>query len=186
MIWWRYIDDIFFIWEHGEKPLKVFIDQVNKFHPTIKFTAEYSKEEVIFLDLYIKLIDGESKKNLFIKPTDTHQFLDPTSSHPYHCKKGIPYSQALRLNRNYSYYENFDKLSNDLEKWLMERGYNKKMICKQILRAQEPSRNDLLETEKPQMSEQKLTFNIIFYPAFQHVRAIMDELYILLISNKRT
>ena len=68
----------------------------------------------------------------------------------------------------------------------MERGYNKKMICKQILRAQEPSRNDLLETEKPQMSEQKLTFNIIFYPAFQHVRAIMDELYILLTSNKRT
>ena len=31
--------------------------------------------------------------------TDTHQFLNPTSPHPYHCKKGIPYSQALRLNR---------------------------------------------------------------------------------------
>ena len=29
----------------------------------------------------------------------THQFLDPTSSHPYHFKKGILYSQNLRLNR---------------------------------------------------------------------------------------
>ena len=30
MIWWRYIDDIFFIWEHGEKLLQVFIDQVKE------------------------------------------------------------------------------------------------------------------------------------------------------------
>ena len=30
---------------------------------------------------------------MFAKPADTHQFLDPSSFHPYHCKKGIPYSQ---------------------------------------------------------------------------------------------
>ena len=69
------------------------------FHPTIKFTAEYSKEEVNFLDLNIKLIGRDLKTDLFVKLTDTHQFLDPNSSHPYHCKKGIPYSQALKLNR---------------------------------------------------------------------------------------
>ena len=69
------------------------------FHPTIKFTAEYFNKEVNFLDVNITLIDGELKTGLFLKPTDTHQFLDPISSHPYHCKKGIPYSQALRLNR---------------------------------------------------------------------------------------
>ena len=97
MIWWRYIDDIFFFWEHGEELLKDFIDQVNLFHPTVKFIAEYSKEEVN-KDLNIKLVDGELKTDLFAKLTDTHQFLDPTSFHPYRCKKGIPYSQALRLN----------------------------------------------------------------------------------------
>ena len=42
-LWWRYIDDIFFIWEHGEEKLKEFIDVLNKKHPTIKFTAEWSK-----------------------------------------------------------------------------------------------------------------------------------------------
>ena len=46
MIWWRYIDDIFFIWEHGEESLKVFIEQVDMFHLTMKFTAQYSKKEV--------------------------------------------------------------------------------------------------------------------------------------------
>ena len=149
------------------------------FHPTVKFTAEYSKEGVNFLDLNIKLIDGKLKTGLFVKPTDTHQFLDLTSSHPYHCKKGIPYNQALKFNKICSDNTNFDKRCNDLEKWLMERGYNEKMIRKQILRAGEHSRNDLLEREKQQMSEQKLTFNITYYPAFQNVRAIMEELHII-------
>ena len=40
-VWWRYIDDIFFIWEHGEESLKEFINEINSFHPTIKFTADW-------------------------------------------------------------------------------------------------------------------------------------------------
>ena len=147
------------------------------FHRTIKFTAEYCKEEVDFLDLNIKLLNGGLKTDLFVKttdPTNIHHFLDQTSFHPYHCKKGIPYSQALRINGICSDNEKFDKLCNDLEKWLMERGYNEKMIRKEILRAWEYLRNDLLKREKPQqMPEEKLTFNIIHYPAFQKLRGIM-------------
>ena len=66
----------------------------------------------------------------------------------------------------------------------MEKGYNKKMIRKQILRGRKHPRNDLYETEKQQMSEQKLTFSITYYPAFQNVRTIMEELHILLTPNK--
>ena len=122
------------------------------------------KEEVNFLDVNIKLIDGELKTDLFVKPTDTHQFLDPTSCHPYHCKKTIPYSQALRFNRICSDNETFDRRCNNLEKWLMKRGCNEKMIRKQILSAREHSRNGLLEKEKQQWSERKLTFNLL--PSF--------------------
>ena len=86
--------------------------------------------------------------DLFAKPTDTHQFLNSSSSHPYHCKKGISYSQALTLNRICSDNESFDKPCNDLERKLMERGYNGKMIRKQILRAREHSRKGLFEKEK--------------------------------------
>ena len=45
MILRRYIDDTFFIWQHCEQSLKVFIEQVSKFYSTVKFTAEYSKKE---------------------------------------------------------------------------------------------------------------------------------------------
>ena len=116
IIWGRCIDDIFLIWEHGEESLKVYLKQVNIIHPAMKFTAEYSKQEVNFLDVNIKLIYPELETNLFVKPTDIHQFLHPTSCHPYRCKKGIPYSQALRLDRICSYNGNFDRCCNDLEK----------------------------------------------------------------------
>ena len=67
----------------------------------------------------------------------------------------------------------------------MQRDYNEKMIQKQILRApREHSRIDLLEIEKPQASEQKLTFSITYFAAFPNVRAITEELHILLNLNK--
>ena len=59
-------------------------------HPATKFTAEYFKGEVNFLDLNIKLIDGELPTDFVVKTTDIQQFLDPTSSHLFHCNKGIP------------------------------------------------------------------------------------------------
>ena len=58
------------------------------------------------------------------------------------------------------------------------------MTRKQILDAREHSRNDLLEKEKQQMSEKKLTFSITYYPAFQNITSIMEELHMLLTPNK--
>ena len=72
---------------------------INSFYPTTRFTAEYSKETIDFSDVNIRLVKEELMTDLFVKPINTEQFLDSSSSRPYHCKKGIPYSQALRLNR---------------------------------------------------------------------------------------
>ena len=69
MIWRRYIVDyIFFIWQHGQESLNVFIDQVNMFQPIMKFTAEYSKEQVNFLDLNINLLTGNLRQICLLNP----------------------------------------------------------------------------------------------------------------------
>ena len=47
----RYIDGIFMLWQHGEKDLKKFLQILNSYHPTIKFTANYSREKISFLDV---------------------------------------------------------------------------------------------------------------------------------------
>ena len=54
LVWFRYINDIFFIWTHDKDKLVKFLDDLNSFNNNIKFTHESSKENVIFLDLIVK------------------------------------------------------------------------------------------------------------------------------------
>ena len=66
----------------------------------------------------------------------------------------------------------------------MDRGYSERMIRTQILKARGESRDSLLEQRNTRTSETKLTFNITYYPAFQNVRSILEELQILLAPDK--
>ena len=66
----------------------------------------------------------------------------------------------------------------------MEIDYGETMVRKQILKARSESWNSLLERGYARTSESKLTFNITYYPAFQNVRSILDELQILLAPDK--
>ena len=150
-IWWRYIDNIFFVWEHGEDSSKQFIEILNACHPPIKFTAEWSKEVINFLDVNVRLRNRQLESGLHIKLTNTHQFLDSISCHPYHCKKSISYSQALRYNRICSDDEMLDQRCNKLEKC---------MVRSQIVKTRGESRDGLLERGNTRSSDSKLTFNI--------------------------
>ena len=67
-LWWRYIDDIFMIWQHGEDELKIFLKKLNNFHPSIKFTCEYSREKVNFLDVQVIVREGNVQQ-MFSKLT---------------------------------------------------------------------------------------------------------------------
>ena len=66
----------------------------------------------------------------------------------------------------------------------MERDYSERLVRKQILKARGESRDSLLERVNTRTSESKLTFNITYYPAFQNVRNILQELQILLVPDK--
>ena len=58
----------------------------------------------------------------------------------------------------------------------MQRGYSEKMIRTQIFKAGDESMDRLLKRGNTRTSESKLTFNITYYPAFQNVRSILEEL----------
>ena len=144
LVWWRYIDDYFMVWEYGEGELKKFLETLNCYHATIKFTAEYSRTKINFLDVTVMKKGNQLVTDLHVKPIDTHQYLHASSCHVSHCKKSIPFSQALLLNRIYSENAFFDKRCNELEVWLKEQGYSDKLVRGQILKARKFSRSQVL------------------------------------------
>ena len=75
MIWFRYIEDIFFIWIHGEEKLEKFMADFNAFNTNIQSTYESSKKSIAFLDLDVALFNGRLESTVQGKPTDRHQYL---------------------------------------------------------------------------------------------------------------
>ena len=131
LVWFRYIDDIFFIWIHGENELKSFMQKINQFHPNCSITFDSSKNEIAFLECKLNLFENKLTKDLYVKPTDTHQYLDYTSSHPESTlKKSIVYSQTLRLRRICSFEIDFLKDKNEMKSWFLKRGYPERLIDK--------------------------------------------------------
>lgn len=92
----RFLDDVFLVWLHGEEALREFLVYVNSYHSTTKYTWEWYRSRLSYLDVLVSLSDGEIGTDVYSKLTDTHQYLDDKSCHPEHVKRGIPYGQALR------------------------------------------------------------------------------------------
>ena len=67
----RYIDSIFFIWTPGEDKLKTFSENLNHFHPNIRFIHE-SRQRNPFFNLSGKLSQGKLEADLHIKPADNN------------------------------------------------------------------------------------------------------------------
>ena len=99
-------------------------------HPTLKFTHEWSKTEINFLDL--TLYKGERFNNTqildikcFSKPCDTFQYLSRDSSHPYACFSGMVKGEAIRYIRNSSSETEYEKKLDFFNSKLLTRGYKK-------------------------------------------------------------
>ena len=129
--WWvSYIGDIFFIWTHGQEKLKVFLEDLNKFHPNLKITSHSSEENIAFLDFKFKLKQDKIETDFYVKPTDRHQYLHYASSHPEHTKWSIVFSQSLRVSRICSQAEDFRKHTTEIRSWFYKRGYPKGLVEK--------------------------------------------------------
>ena len=185
-VWYRYIDDVFFIWTHGCEQLAKFVEYMNSYHPTIKFTTESSDISVSFLDVLVTRKEGVLETDLYCKPTDTHQYLQKTSCHPGHVKRAIPYSQALRIRRICSDEEKFRNRSEDLVGWLVQRGYKESVVREQVARANSLDRATLLSQESRCNEERKdrIPFVVSYHPALSELRGLVSRLQNMLEASE--
>ena len=80
LAWKRYIDDIISLWHTSRDVVEKFIEQANKHHPTIKFTAEISYTDATFLDTNIYKGQKFQKESVLdvtthFKQTETFQYM---------------------------------------------------------------------------------------------------------------
>ena len=54
LVWLRYIEDIFFVWNESEEKFENFLENLNNIHPNLKFTSEKSKKSADFLDVKLQ------------------------------------------------------------------------------------------------------------------------------------
>ena len=149
-----YIDDIFMIYTHGKEQLLELIETWNQYHETIKFTAEYSPDKVVFLDtqVYIDHEKNEVYTSLYTKPTDTYSYLRYDSAHTHHFKNAGPYGQLLRVKQNCSRDSDFHEEAEKMIQHYRNRLYPEEILQDALQKSINIDRQDLL---KPKDTEGK-------------------------------
>ena len=145
MLWWRYRDDIFYLWTLGVPMLLEFTEYINSLYPTIKFELLCSENSLNMLGLTLHLRDGFIVTDIYAKPTDSHLCLPLSSAHPFHCKRAIPCGVALRIKRNYSTDEFLNKRSEEYKGYLKSKNYNADLVNSQFEKAFNKERSELLK-----------------------------------------
>ena len=178
LIWWRFIDDIFMIWQHSHEELCSFLDALNSFHfnsfqETIKFTAEISDTSINFLDVTITKDKGNLITDLYTKPTDSHLYLHYSSFHPSHQKESLPYSQALRLRWICSTDSLYKTASQNMLQNFIHRGYPIQLVRSAIEKALSKNRDELPQPKNSATSQKTLipfiTTNNPFNPPIRRI-----------------
>ena len=182
LVWLRFIDDIFFIWPHGQEELTQFVSHLNCVHKTIKFTAETSPSSVNFLDTVISVDSAlKLKTSLYVKPTDTAGYLHFQSAHPRHCIRGIPYGQFLRIRRICTGETDFFNHCVVKGQHFVRRGYPVEMIGEAFYKASQIERDTLLQPKtKVTQAEVPNILVTTFNPGFLGLKKVVTKNWDLL------
>ena len=150
----RYIEDFFMVWIKSESELRHFLNEINQKHQSVKFDFKFSKESIEFLDTSV-YIDRKNRlqTTLYKKPTDCQNYLHAKSAHLFSLKESIPYSQALRIKRICSTFEEYRKHSQNLIKRFVEQSYNESSVRKRIERVDHLDRSLLSKNGKPKRKD---------------------------------
>ncbi len=180
--WFRFIDDVFLLWHHGEDELEKFLSHLSTCHKekTIKFSSEYSSEGVPFLDTWVHLDkDGNLNTKVYTKPTDSHNYLHYTSAHPRKCIDAIPYGQFIRIKRICTKTSDFEEHAKLLAHHFKRRGYPDSLIQSSLQKVREIDR----PTKSPKTRTKFFSLPQSYNPANPNLRKSIVENWPLLADN---
>ena len=178
------------VYRGSVESLHLFMAELNKLHPTIKFTMSHTvpnlKETpaqcnceqlsaLPFLDTSCQIINGKIIVDLYRKETDRNQYLLTSSCHPTHVTANIPYSLALKIVRICSLPESREKRFGELKCLLLARGYKSKLIDAATDRARQVTREEALKRVFKEKTSQRPVFVITFDPRLPSISSIISK-----------
>ena len=193
--WKRYRDDTWDLEDHvSEQQLEMFTEYLNSnvLENKIKFTRETSKNELVFLDTKVHLKDGFLISEIYSKPTDSHEYLNPRSCHPPQVTRNNPYSVALRVRRNCSDRVPGDKMFIDnlvkYKAYLLDSGYASDIIDKHFIKVAKLKRKDTLGEKvarNRKIRNRKINFVTTWDPMFPDINKAFRKFYHILEEDEQ-
>jgi len=158
----RYIDDSLIV-NQGKLNVNFYKEQ---FSP-LELTYENKKEiNILDLNMRVNLITNRLDFDLYIKKTQTFQYVPINSNHPDYIIKNIPKSLFRRIRRICSSYSDFLYHSRNLIFNLLNRGYNINSLMKVFLSTSRIDRLSLIQYKSRNLSSDPYTLRI--HMSFDH------------------
>ena len=126
-------------------------------------TWEISENSLAFLDIKLSINDNGLSTSVHYKPSDSHNYLLHSFSHPQHVKNAIPFSQFLRLRRLCSDDTDFNNKCEEMCQFFKKRGYPDSAVTTGKHRAQEIDRETALQTSQNEETD-RIPFTLTYHP----------------------
>ncbi|XP_073399270.1 uncharacterized protein [Dendrobates tinctorius] len=147
LCWYRYIDDVLFLWDGTVDQLGDFMRTLNDNTKNIHLTYSFDEARLDFLDVRLEVdADRRIQMDVFRKPTSVNSLLHATSAHDYATVRAIPVGQFLRMRRICSTDDRFERQAHDLTNRFLNRGYSRRCIKAGYNRARYTPRSSLLHS----------------------------------------
>ena len=118
----------------------------------IKFEMTNNRNSSNFLCLNIVRNHGEFDVDIFYKPTDGHNYLHYTSSHPRHVKNSVPFNLARRLCSIVQKPDQLELRQTELNQFLRARAYPSELINYNFEKAKNMSSEFTSQNEKSKLT----------------------------------
>ena len=142
-----------------------------------------ASNSIPFLDTSLSIVNGKINSDLYRKPSDRNKYLLPSSSHPPHTTKNIPFSLALRIIRICSDPEQRDKRLSELSEMLLSRDYPNSLINSSINQARQIPREEALKKVIRNKQTKRPIFVVTFDPRLPSITKILKKHWRTMVSN---
>ena len=183
----RYIDDVLGVACCSRLELDNYINFVSNFHPALQFTHTISASDISFLDINLRITNDRISTSIHYKVTDTHSYLHKQSSHPRHCKDGLPRSQLLRLRRLCSDDSDFLEKGKEMISFFVQRGYCASSLQRDLDAIQRVNRNNVIKQQDSESrNRSRIPLVLTFHPLSERIKRILVSNFNILSGDPQT